>query len=145
MDIPEWSRTAICGFLSAGSAFFCDQAPADWWWKCNRHWLHMRSCDWNWLTGRQISAPPDVEPWGCWRLTVSLIGRFYLDFFVCLCFSFVFSLLVPVHVLPNLTNLANLVTNDNQPWDMAIPCPPPDRSWLPLEVRDDRPSGSIGM
>lgn len=77
----------------------------DWWRKCNRHRLHEAACLargaptrlGTWMRqavplcalcctlhaaccmvyGAVVSVP-DVEPWGCWRLTVSLIGRFLL-------------------------------------------------------------------
>jgi len=53
----------------------------DWWRKCNRHWLHVaksRSHNWTQICTAKRWSIPDVKPWGCWRLTVSLIGRFLL-------------------------------------------------------------------
>lgn len=64
---------ALCrlGIFEAGSV--------GWWWKCKRYGLHVGRADIQ--ADRQASCgPPDVKPWGCWRLTVPLIGRFYFFF-----------------------------------------------------------------
>jgi len=118
-----------CGFLSV--PHFLSQAPADWWWKCNRHWLHMRSSDL-----KETDWQTDLGSSGC--------GAVRMLTFNCVANWAVLSGFL-------LVQSPRAIRPPPQPfdkWQSAVkhghPCPP-DRSWLPLEARDARSSGSIGM